>query len=70
MEEKDLESLKAEILPQDKTKYDLSFKMIVLGDPGVGKSCLTTQAIKNIFNEAYNSTVGFEYINFNELPVF
>ena len=65
MEEKDLESLKAEILPQDKTKFDLSFKMIVLGDPGVGKSCLTTQAIKNIFNEAYNSTVGFEYINFN-----
>ena len=60
MEEKDLESLKAEILPQDKTKFDLSFKMIVLGDPGVGKSCLTTQAIKNIFNEAYNSTVGFE----------
>ena len=65
MDEKDLESLKAEILPQDQTKFDLSFKMIILGDPGVGKSCLTTQAIKNTFSEAYNTTIGFEFVSFN-----
>jgi small GTP-binding protein len=65
MEEINLESLKAEILPKDQTKFDLSFKMIILGDPGVGKSCLTTQAIKSTFDEAYNTTVGFEYISFN-----
>ena len=65
MDEKDLESLKAEILPQDQTKFDISFKMIILGDAGVGKSCLTTQAIKNTFSEAYNTTIGFEFVSFN-----
>ena len=65
MVENDLEKIKVELLPEDQSKFDLSFKMIVLGDPGVGKSCLTTQAIKNAFSEAYNSTIGFEFISFN-----
>jgi GTPase SAR1 family protein len=30
-----------EVLPDDYTQYDLSFKLIVIGDSGVGKSCLT-----------------------------
>ena len=38
-----------EILPDNFTKYDISFKLIVIGDSGVGKSCLTTKATKNIF---------------------
>ena len=32
-------------------KYDYSFKMIVIGDAGVGKSCLTAKASKGIFEE-------------------
>ena len=31
-------SIKYEILPDDYTQYDLSFKVIVIGDSGVGKS--------------------------------
>ena len=54
-----------EILPEDYTQYDLSFKLIVVGDSGVGKSCLTTKATKNIFEESYNATVGFEFFNYN-----
>ena len=56
---------KYEILPEDYTQYDLSFKIIVIGDSGVGKSCLTNKATKNIFNTSYNSTVGFEFFSFN-----
>ena len=56
---------KYEILPEDATNFDLSFKIIVIGDCGVGKSCLTNNAIKNVFEEAYNATVGFEFITFN-----
>ena len=59
------EELKAEILPQDKTKYDLSFKMIVIGDAGVGKSCLTSKAAKGVFDDSYSATVGFEFLTFN-----
>ena len=29
-----------EILPDDYPKYDLSFKIIIIVDSGVGKSCL------------------------------
>jgi len=54
-----------EILPEDQTNFDLSFKLIVIGDSGVGKSCLTNNAIKNIFDDAYNATVGFEFFTFN-----
>lgn len=56
---------KWEILPEDFTQYDLSFKIIVIGDSGVGKSCLSNKAVKNIFEESYNATVGFEFFSFN-----
>lgn len=59
------ETLKAEVLPDDYNQYDLSFKMIVIGDAGVGKSCLTTKAIKGTFEEFYSATVGFEFLTFN-----
>ena len=52
-----------EILSEDYTNFDLSFKLIVIGDSGVGKSCLTNNAVKNIFEEAYNATVGFEFLH-------
>ena len=59
------ENYKFEILPEDETNFDLSFKLIVIGDSGVGKSCLTNNAVKNIFDDTYNATVGFEFCTFN-----
>ena len=59
------EDYKWELLPDDYTKYDMNFKIIVIGDSGVGKSCLTNKATKNIFEESYNATVGFEFFSFN-----
>ena len=56
---------KYEILPEEHTSFDLSFKLIVIGDSGVGKSCLTINAVKNIFDDSYNATVGFEFFTFN-----
>ena len=56
---------KYEILSEDYTNFDLSFKLIVIGNSGVGKSSLTNNGIKKIFNEAYNATVGFEFFTFN-----
>ena len=57
--------LSYEILPENYQEYDLSFKIIVIGDCGVGKSCLTTKATKNYFEDNYTSTVGFEFCTFN-----
>ena len=47
-------------------KSNLTFKIIVLGDPGVGKSSLLGRATKNIFNAEYQTTVGFEFLTFTE----
>ena len=44
--------------------YDYSFKMIVIGDAGVGKSCLTGRARKDRFDTDYSPTVGFEFLTF------
>ncbi len=54
-----------EILSEDYPQYDLCFKLIVIGDPNVGKSSLTTQAVRNYFIEYYQTTVGFEFLTFN-----
>ena len=49
----------------DSEKSDLSFKIIVIGDPGVGKSCLSSRAIKDVFNSEYTATIGFEFLTLN-----
>ncbi len=54
-----------ELLPEDYSQYDNMFKVIVLGDSFVGKSCLTIKATKNYFQQDFNSTVGFEISSFN-----
>ena len=53
------------ILKEDFPNFDLNFKIIIIGDSGVGKSCLTMKATKNIFENFYSSTVGFEFYTFN-----
>ena len=58
----DTADIKCEIVKDENNQYDLSFKIIVIGDSGVGKSSLTTKAIKNYFDEFYITTVGFEFL--------
>jgi Ras-related protein Rab-1A len=53
------------VLPDDYSQYDLSFKILIIGDSGVGKSCLALKGAKNLFEEDYTSTIGFEFYNFN-----
>ena len=66
MDEKpEKEEYEYEILPDDYAQYDLSFKIIVIGDNGVGKSCFTNKSTKNIFEDDYNATIGFEFFTFN-----
>jgi small GTP-binding protein len=64
-ENEEEEEFKVELLPEDYAQYDLTFKLIFIGDSGVGKSCLTSKAVKNNFEEYYQATVGFEFLTFN-----
>ena len=54
-----------ELLPENLLQFDLSFKIIVIGDSSVGKSCLTNRATINLFEDTYTATVGFEFLSFN-----
>jgi small GTP-binding protein len=42
-----------------------SFKVLVVGEPGVGKSSFIDRYVKNIFNPARKSTVGVDFIPYN-----
>ena len=59
------DDLKCQVLNDDCQSFDLSFKIIVVGDSGVGKSCLTIKASRNYFEDYYSPTVGFEFLTFN-----
>ena len=58
------EELSYQTLNEDYAEFDLSFKVIVIGNSGVGKTCLTTKATKNIFLDNRQSTIGFEFFSF------
>ena len=58
-------SLKYEILPEETTKFDFNYKIILIGDSSVGKSCLTIRATKDSYLNNYTPTVGFEFFNLN-----
>ena len=54
-----------EILAEDYPNYDYSFKIIVIGNSGVGKSSLSIQAARHTFAENYFATVGVEFFTMN-----
>ena len=56
-------SRNVEFLPDTTEKCDLSFKIIIIGDSSVGKSCLANKVAKNIFDNKYNATLGFDYFS-------
>ena len=41
----------------------INFKIIIIGDSGVGKSCILKRAVNNKFEKDINPTISFEYSN-------
>jgi len=60
-----MEDYEIEILEENYNAYDINFKIIVIGDSGVGKSCLTSRATKDTYDSEYNTTIGFEFYTLN-----
>ena len=40
----------------------ITFKIIIVGDSGVGKSCLLKRAAQRKYTENYQATIGFEFL--------
>jgi len=41
--------------------YSYLFKVVIIGDTGTGKTCLTERFTKNKFNYSHDSTIGVDY---------
>ena len=59
-EEIKIKRLDQDIIPE-KDKL-ISYKIIILGNSGVGKSCLLKRAVQGKFAENYEATIGFELL--------
>lgn len=60
----EIEDLRVERLPEkaDKTAVHKSLlKIIILGDTGVGKTCILTRLTKDQFDTEHNCTIGVEF---------
>eukprot|EP01090_Pellita_catalonica_P001530 TRINITY_DN11289_c0_g1_i1.p1 TRINITY_DN11289_c0_g1~~TRINITY_DN11289_c0_g1_i1.p1 ORF type:complete len:207 (-),score=45.39 TRINITY_DN11289_c0_g1_i1:159-779(-) len=47
--------------PKTKAGYDYLFKIMLVGDAGVGKSCILNRYTNNTFNPEYSSTIGLDF---------
>lgn len=52
-----------EILPESIAEPDHKYKIIIIGDSGVGKSCLANRIISGKFNNN-SPTIGYEFLPF------
>ena len=46
--------------PKTSSKEDFTFKLVMVGDSGVGKSCLLEKFLDLSSNNAFISTIGYE----------
>ena len=73
---KDNDNIKIELLNDSQISQNdniINFKIIIVGDSGVGKSSLLKRAVQNKFDGNYQATIGFEFLlihfQVNELKI-
>jgi GTPase SAR1 family protein len=52
------------IMDRTQTYFDALFKIIIIGDSGIGKSCVLKRLIDDDFIDEHDVTVGVEFGSF------
>jgi GTPase SAR1 family protein len=50
-------------ITMSKRDYDFLFKLVLIGDTGVGKSCLLLRFADDAFTDSYISTIGVDFVS-------
>merc|ERR1712066_867652 len=56
-----MDSTHTQSLPQSSRAYDYLLKLLLIGDSGVGKTCLLFRFAEDSFNPAFISTIGIDF---------
>lgn len=54
-----------EVIRENNIKPDYTFKLVIVGESGVGKSCLAIRAVSETFESKSTPTIGFDFFHFN-----
>ena len=54
-------SKKSKMSKKKSKQFDYTFKIVMIGDSGVGKSCILLRFADDKFNESFYATIGVDF---------